>query len=141
MRKPFHFSFQIKKSGIGEKSRFDSYLHHFTPIGINCASFYNLIMVAYELRWRDKTGEEHLLGILPERRKDPKRITEESVLNWGRKILGDNPDVQTIYFVVETINDNSDTETSSLSLDNMIRSMFIGMGYLSSSHRLQNFSS
>ncbi len=56
-------------------------------------------MLAYELYRRDKAGEEHLLGILPERRKKPERITEESVLNWGRKALGDNPDVREIYFI------------------------------------------
>ncbi len=62
-------------------------------------------MVAYELYWRDKAGEEHRLGILPERRKNPERITEESVLNWGRKALGDNPDVREIYFFRTTSDD------------------------------------
>ena len=47
-------------------------------------------MVAYELYIHDGIKkEEELIGILPERRKDPNRITKESVLNWGRTVLCD----------------------------------------------------
>ena len=56
-------------------------------------------MVAYEFYWRDETGKEHFIGILPERREKPERITEESVLNWAWKIIGDNSNVKDIYFV------------------------------------------
>jgi len=40
-------------------------------------------MVAYELFCFDEKSGYEFIGILPERRKDPKRITNESVLNWG----------------------------------------------------------
>jgi hypothetical protein len=43
-------------------------------------------MVAYEFYWRDEKGKEHLIGILPERRKNPERITEESIFNWGGRL-------------------------------------------------------
>jgi hypothetical protein len=56
-------------------------------------------MVAYEFYFRDETGKVHLLGILPERRKNPQRITKESALNWGWKVIGDQPDVNHVYFV------------------------------------------
>jgi hypothetical protein len=56
-------------------------------------------MVAYEFYWRDETGEEHLIGILPERRKNPERITQESVLNWGWEVIGNSSGVNNIYFV------------------------------------------
>ena len=56
-------------------------------------------MVAYEFYWRNETGEEHFIGILPERRKNPERITEGSILNWGWKVIGNNPDLNNIYFV------------------------------------------
>lgn len=56
-------------------------------------------MIAYEFYWYDETGKEHFIGILPERRNKPERITKESVLNWGRKIIGDNSEVNDIYFV------------------------------------------
>jgi hypothetical protein len=38
-------------------------------------------MVAYEFYCRDEAGEEHLIGILPERRGKLERMTEDSVLN------------------------------------------------------------
>ena len=56
-------------------------------------------MLAYEFYWHDESGDEHFLGILPERRKDLNRITEESILNWGREAMGDNPQTKTIRFV------------------------------------------
>jgi hypothetical protein len=56
-------------------------------------------MVAYELYTSDETGKEHFIGILPERRKNPERITKESVLNWGWKVIGGNSDFKDIYFV------------------------------------------
>jgi hypothetical protein len=56
-------------------------------------------MVAYEFYWRDETGKEHFIWILPERRKNPERITKESILNWGWKVMRDSSDVKNIYFV------------------------------------------
>jgi hypothetical protein len=56
-------------------------------------------MVAYEFYWRDEAGKEHFIGILPERRKNPERITQGSVLNWGWKVIGHDSDVIDIYFV------------------------------------------
>jgi hypothetical protein len=55
-------------------------------------------MVAYEFYLRDESRGEHFIGILPERRKNPDRITTESILNWGRKVIGDNPDIDNIHF-------------------------------------------
>jgi hypothetical protein len=56
-------------------------------------------MVAYKLYKHDQIEEPHLVGILPERRKDLERPTEESVLNWGKEVIGKNPDFNDIYFV------------------------------------------
>ncbi len=56
-------------------------------------------MIAYEFYWLNGEEKEHLIGILPERRKNPDRITEESVLNWGWKVMGNHSDVKEIYFV------------------------------------------
>ncbi len=56
-------------------------------------------MVAYEFYWLNGEGKEHLVGILPERRKNPERITDASVLNWGWKVMGNNSDVKEIHFV------------------------------------------
>jgi hypothetical protein len=56
-------------------------------------------MVAYEFYWRDDTEGVHFIGILPERRKRPERITQKSILNWVWKIIGNDSDVKDIYFV------------------------------------------
>ncbi len=50
-------------------------------------------MVLYKFYVRDHEGEEHFLGILPERRNDPKRITDESVVNLSKTILGPNAEI------------------------------------------------
>jgi hypothetical protein len=61
-------------------------------------------MMAYEFYWRDEVGEIHLIGILPERRKDPKRITNESILNWVDKVTGHG--VNNIFFTKVSIEDS-----------------------------------
>ena len=62
-------------------------------------------MVAYEFYLNDSEGDKSLIGILPERRKDPKRITKESVLKWGRMVLGDGVDNKDIIIKQVTIDD------------------------------------
>jgi len=64
-------------------------------------------MVACELFSYDGKNGYEFIGILPERRKDPKRITKELVLNWGRMILGNNTDGKKIFFKCMTIDDIS----------------------------------
>jgi hypothetical protein len=56
-------------------------------------------MLAYEFYWLDEKERTHLIGILPERRKKPERITQESILNWGKMVIGDYLDIKDIYFV------------------------------------------
>ena len=46
-------------------------------------------MVAYEFYLKNSEGNKSLIGILPERRKDPERITQKSILKWGRMLLYD----------------------------------------------------
>ena len=56
-------------------------------------------MVAYEFYFRDEGGREHLIGILPERRRKPVRITKDAILRWGRNRIGDHADIKDIHFV------------------------------------------
>ncbi len=56
-------------------------------------------MCAYEFYWFDKTEEAHFIGISREKRENLLRITQESVLNVGRKVIGDNVDAKNIYFI------------------------------------------
>lgn len=62
-------------------------------------------MIAYEFYWKDDTGRDHFIGILPERRKNPARITQDSVINWGKKVIGDDTEIKDIFFTQVAIND------------------------------------
>lgn len=55
-------------------------------------------MLVYELYTFNKTKGYELIGVLPERRKNPTRITNDSVMNWGRILLGDDVDGKNIFF-------------------------------------------
>jgi hypothetical protein len=61
-------------------------------------------MVGYELYWRDPIKGYQLIGVLPERRRNPKRITRESVLNWGQKYFAKNLNLDDMFFVEVEIN-------------------------------------
>jgi len=56
-------------------------------------------MTAYEFYFEDWEGRPHFFGILPERRKNPERITHESIMNWGRTVMGNREGIKKIYFV------------------------------------------
>jgi hypothetical protein len=64
-------------------------------------------MVAYEFYWRDPIKGHQLIGTLPERRKNPTRITRESVINWGEKIFGNHLDINNIFFIQVSIDKNT----------------------------------
>ena len=55
-------------------------------------------MLVYELYTFDKKKGYELIGVLPERRKNRTRITKESVVRWGRMLLGDDVDCKDIFF-------------------------------------------
>jgi hypothetical protein len=56
-------------------------------------------MVAYDFYWLDETRGYQTIGVLPERRKRPERITQKSILNWGEKIFGKGLDTKDIFFI------------------------------------------
>ena len=55
-------------------------------------------MLVYELYIFNKTKGYELIGVLPERRKNPTRITNDSVTNWGKMLLDDHVDSKDIFF-------------------------------------------
>jgi hypothetical protein len=60
-------------------------------------------MIVYKFYLRDAIKGDIFLGALPERRKNPQRVseesTEESVMNWGRTYFGKNAKDEDIYFI------------------------------------------
>jgi hypothetical protein len=63
-------------------------------------------MEAYEIYWRDENGEAKFIGILPERRRNPERITQRSIMNWGRKVIDDDAEVKDIFFTKVRLEEN-----------------------------------
>ena len=64
-------------------------------------------MVAYEFYWLDPRGGYQIIGVLPERRKNPARITQESIMNWGEKIFGKELDTKDTFFIQVTIDEKT----------------------------------
>jgi hypothetical protein len=64
-------------------------------------------MVAYEFYWLDPKGGYQIIGVLPERRKNPTRVTQESIMRWGENIFGKELDTQDIFFIQVTIDKNT----------------------------------
>ena len=59
-------------------------------------------IAAYEFYRRDGNGEDHFVGTLPERRKNPERIAEDSITNWARLLLwqmNDEEFKKNVYYV------------------------------------------
>lgn len=64
-------------------------------------------MEAYEFYWLDPNGGYQIIGVLPERRKNPARITQQSIMNWGEKIFGKDLDAKDIFFIQVTIDEKT----------------------------------
>ena len=55
-------------------------------------------MLVYSVYSYDITIGYELIGVLPERRNNPTRITRESVINWGKTLLDYNGKGKSIIF-------------------------------------------
>ncbi len=64
-------------------------------------------MVACEFYRLDSTGKSQVIGVLPERRKYPERLTEESIKRWGQKYFSQSLDAKDIFFIQVTIDDTT----------------------------------
>ena len=64
-------------------------------------------MKGYELYWRDPIKGYQLIGVLPERRSNPKRITKESVTNWGKIYFDWNLKENYMFFFQVAIDKNT----------------------------------
>ncbi len=56
-------------------------------------------MVAYEFYFDEEHEEDSLIGILPERRKNSKRVTRESIMNWAKKFIDSKEIIKNVYFL------------------------------------------
>jgi len=56
-------------------------------------------MKVYEFYRNDEKGVTHLIGILPGRRNNPKRVTKKPIMNWVKNVLGDNGAIKNIFLL------------------------------------------
>ena len=62
-------------------------------------------MIAYEFYQRDPVRGDKLVGVLPERRRNPERSTQESIMRWGENIFGNDVNFKDLYFIKVTKNE------------------------------------
>jgi len=67
-------------------------------------------MIAYAFYWLEEIDKIHFIGLLPERRKNPERITQESISHFVRTILGNKADIDDLFFI-EIMLDESTGQT------------------------------
>lgn len=77
-------------------------------------------MIVYKFYLRDAVKGDIFVGSLPERRKNPERITEESIINWGRKYFGMNGRSEDIFFT-KTVLEETEKRFPTLSLEKKSR--------------------
>jgi len=56
-------------------------------------------MLGYQFYCLDENGKDHLIALLPERRSAPERITDRSIINWAREVIGNGCYGRRIHFV------------------------------------------
>ena len=71
-------------------------------------------MVVYKFYLRDAIKGDIFLGSLPERRKNPQRITDEFIINWGRTYFGQYAKGKDIFFI-KTVLEESEKRPPNLS--------------------------
>ena len=64
-------------------------------------------MVAYEFYLHNPAKGYELVGILPERRKNSARVTQESIMRWAENIFSNDLNAKDIYFIQVTINEDT----------------------------------
>ncbi len=55
--------------------------------------------VSYAFYFDDGGNEDNLIGILPERRRDKRRVTPKSIMRWGKLAAGTDADPNSIYYI------------------------------------------
>jgi len=71
-------------------------------------------MIAYEFYWRDPIKGYQLIGVLPEKRKNIKRITYESIMKWGKMLLGEKVDIDDLFFIERKISNELESKVQKL---------------------------
>ena len=77
----------------------ETFLQGETADSIRKNSERRLSTVAYEFYLKNGREDASLIGILPERRKNGRRVTRKSILKWGKLAAGSYVDPGRIYYI------------------------------------------
>ena len=64
-------------------------------------------MIAYAFYCLEEIDKVHFIGLLPERRKHPERITQESISSFGRTIVGSEAHIDDLFFLETELDENT----------------------------------
>ena len=64
-------------------------------------------MIAYSFYWLEEIDKVHFVGLLPERRNNPERITQQSISNYGRIIVGNEAHIDDLFFLEMELDENT----------------------------------
>jgi hypothetical protein len=64
-------------------------------------------VIAYEFYWLDPKGGHEIMGVLPERRKDSARITQQSITQWGKTIFNKDFYPKDTFFIQVTMDEKT----------------------------------
>jgi hypothetical protein len=62
-------------------------------------------MVVYRIYYFEEEEKIRFVGFLPEKRKNPERITQESIFNYAKTILGHEANDDKIYYFEVTLDE------------------------------------
>ncbi len=64
-------------------------------------------MTTYSFYWLEEIDKVHFVGLLSERRKNPERITQQSISNFARTVVGNEMDVRSLFFLEMTLDEST----------------------------------
>jgi len=64
-------------------------------------------MVVYRIYYFEEIDKVRFIGLLPERRKNPERITQESISNFARITLGNEADIDNLFLIEITLDEST----------------------------------
>jgi len=65
-------------------------------------------MIAYAIYAFEEIEKVHFIGLLPERRKNLERITQESISVFVRTFLGNEGDIDNLFFIEIALDQRTD---------------------------------
>jgi len=77
-------------------------------LGLSANHLKDKRMIAYAIYVFEEIEKVHFIGLLPERRKNLERITQESISVFVRTFLGNEGDIDNLFFIEIALDQRTD---------------------------------